>query len=226
MKTLYLDIFSGISGDMFIGAMLDLGVDAHQLEHELAKLKVGGYHLHIARKQKSGIEGVKFDVHLEHEHSHDHAHTHEHTHADGTTHSHGHTHHHHGNSHPHSHTHSHDVFKMDFRASTEHKHEPHEHSHEHGGDHEHGRNFSDIKKLIAESSLSEWVKEKSVAVFHRIAVAEGKIHGHPPEEVHFHEVGAIDSIVDIIGACICLEMLGKPRVLAAPVVEGTGWVNC
>jgi uncharacterized protein (TIGR00299 family) protein len=74
--------------------------------------------------------------------------------------------------------------------------------------------------------LSAWVKKKSVAVFQRIAEAEGKIHGLPPGKVHFHEVGAVDSIVDIVGACIALELLGKPRVLAAPVVEGTGWVDC
>ncbi|MDB6021199.1 MAG: hypothetical protein JWQ04_1056 [Pedosphaera sp.] len=70
------------------------------------------------------------------------------------------------------------------------------------------------------------MKEKSIKVFHRIAVAEGKIHGLPPEQVHFHEVGAVDSIVDIVGACIALELLGKPRVLAAPVVEGAGWIDC
>jgi uncharacterized protein (TIGR00299 family) protein len=70
------------------------------------------------------------------------------------------------------------------------------------------------------------VKQKAVAVFQRIALAEGKIHGLPPDEVHFHEVGAVDSIVDIVGACVALEMLGKPRVVAAPVVEGVGWVNC
>lgn len=80
--------------------------------------------------------------------------------------------------------------------------------------------------MIDRSALSDWVKQKAVAVFHRVAVAEGKIHGHPPDEVHFHEVGAVDSIVDIVGACIALELLGKPRVLAAPVVEGTGWVDC
>lgn len=202
--TLYLDIFSGISGDMFIGAMLDLGVDAHQLEHELEKLNLDGYHLHSGRRQKSGIEGVKFDVHLEH--SHDHAHTHSHGHSHTHTHTHSHGHHHHHEHH--------------------HRHHDHGHQHDHAHDHEHGRNFAEIKQLIAESSLSDWVKEKAAAVFHRIAVAEGKIHGHPPDEVHFHEVGAVDSIVDIVGACICLEMLGKPRVLAAPVVEGTGWVNC
>src|SRR6185437_14562795 len=83
-----------------------------------------------------------------------------------------------------------------------------------------------IKRLISRSALSDWVKQKAIGVFHRIAVAEGKIHGLPPEQVHFHEVGAVDSIVDIVGTCIALEMLGKPRVLSAPVVEGTGWINC
>ena len=189
MKTLYLDIFSGIAGDMFIGALIDLGVDAHQLAHGLEKLKLDGYHLHVARQHKSAIEGVKFDVHLAHEHHHEHEHAHEHN-------------HHHGD---------------------------HEHSHEHG-EHEHShddsRNFADIKKLIGKSKLSPWVKKKSLAIFQRIAVAEGKIHGQPPSEVHFHEVGAVDSIVDIVGACIALELLGKPRVLASPVVEGTGWIKC
>lgn len=185
MRTLYLDIFSGISGDMFIGAMLDLGVDSRELERELRKLGLDGYHLHSARKHKSSIEGVKFDVHLEGdhcEHGHDHGHGHDHP-------------HHHG---------------------------PGGHSHDHGE----SRDFTAIKKLIRSSTLSDWVKEKALAVFHRVAVAEGKIHGLPPDQVHFHEVGAVDSIVDIVGACICLELLGKPRVLSSPVVEGTGFVKC
>jgi hypothetical protein len=186
MKTLYLDIFSGISGDMFIGAMIDLGADAHKLEHELEKLKLGGYHLHVARKQKSGIEGVKFDVHLADHHAHSHDHPHDH------------------------HHHDHD----------------HHHDHHHHDEHDDSRNFSEIKELISRSKLSAWVKQKSVAVFGRVAEAEGKIHGLPADEVHFHEVGAVDSIVDVVGACIALELLGKPRVLAAPVVEGTGWAKC
>jgi pyridinium-3,5-bisthiocarboxylic acid mononucleotide nickel chelatase len=177
MKTLYLDIFSGISGDMFIGALLDLGVDARKLECELKKLKLEGYHLHVTRRLKSGIEGVKLDVHLADDHDH-----------------------HHESGHKHRHQH-----------------------HQHHGE---NRTFAEIKKLIVKSKLPAWVKNKSVAVFQRIAEAEGKIHGLPPEKVHFHEVGAVDSIVDIVGACIALEMLGKPRVLAAPVVEGTGWVDC
>jgi uncharacterized protein (TIGR00299 family) protein len=208
MKTLYLDLFSGISGDMFIGALLDLGVDAHQLEKELKKLPVSGYHLHVARKQKSSISGTKFDVHLEddhdaHHHSHDHAHEHEHHHEPGHHHEHEHDHPH---SHSHHHTHS----------------EPGSHSHSH----DHERTFAQIKSLIAGSSLSEWVKTKSVAIFKRIAIAEGKIHGLPADQVHFHEVGAVDSIVDIVGGCIGLELLGKPRLLASHVVEGNGWVDC
>src|ERR1019366_8959915 len=182
MKTLYLDLFSGIAGDMFIAARLGLGVDARKLERELKKLKLDGYHLHISRQQKSAIVGVKFDVHLAPEPDHEHAHDHGHQH--------------------------------------------HEHEHHHDHSHDDSRNFSEIKQLISRSKLSAWVKQKSIAVFQRIAEAEGKIHGLPPNEVHFHEVGAVDSIVDIVGAAIALEMLGKPRMFASPVVEGTGWIDC
>jgi uncharacterized protein (TIGR00299 family) protein len=191
MKTLYLDIFSGISGDMFIGALIDLGADARQLERELQKLKLDGYHLHVTRKQKSGIEGVKFDVHLTGAHEHHHEHDS-----------------HHASAAP----------KLPSEGWSRITHQEHHH--------DANRTFAEIKKLVAKSKLSVWVKKKSVAVFQRLAEAEGKIHGLPTEKVHFHEVGAVDSIVDIVGACIALEMLGKPRVLAAPVVEGTGWVNC
>ncbi len=176
MKTLYLDIFSGISGDMFLGAMIDLGVDFAALENELKKLQVDGYRLHSARKQKANIDGVKFDVEL--------------------------------------------LLMPISNPAAGLSPAVHDHSHEHA------RDFAQIKELIQASDLSDWVKEKSIAVFHRVAVAEGKVHGMPPEDVHFHEVGAVDSIVDIIGACIALEMLGRPRVLSAPVVEGTGWVLC
>ena len=211
MKTLYLDIFSGISGDMFIGAMLDLGVNFEALEGELRKLGLGGeYHLHATRKQKSTIEGVKFDVH-EHDHEHGHGHVHSHEHSHGQSH----THHGHEHEHEHSHGHSHG-----------HAHEPHHHEHEHSHEHAHGRNYREIRELIARSTLSDWVKEKAQGIFHRIAVAEGKIHGQAAEDVHFHEVGAIDSIVDIVGAAVCLDLLGRPRVLAAHVVDGSGFVQC
>src|ERR1041385_4469078 len=134
MKTLYLDIFSGISGDMFVGALIDLGASVRELERELQKLDLDGYHLHVSRGKKSGIAGVKFDVHVEKEHEHHHEH-------------------HHGHEHEHEHGHGHD-----------HEHHDH-HDHHH---HDDSRNFSDIKKLIAKSKLSTWVKQRSVAVFQRI----------------------------------------------------------
>ena len=186
MSTLYLDLFSGISGDMFLGALLDLGVDAAQLEAELAKLGLGGYHLHIARRTKAGIAGTKFDVHEAHDPHH------------------GHPHHAHEHDHPHA----------------------HEHDHGHSHSHAEARNFADIRQMIDASQLSDWVKAKATAVFHHVAKAEGKVHGQLPDQVHFHEVGAIDSIVDIVGACVALELLGRPRVLASAVIEGTGSVRC
>jgi len=183
MKALYLDIFSGISGDMFLGAMLDLGVKAGYLENELGKLGLDGYHIHITRQQTGAINGVKFDVHLESEHQHGHRHDHEH-------------------------------HRQNKRRASDFSHEGH------------GRSFADIRRLITRSKLSPWVKERSVSVFGRIAAAEAKVHGCEPEAVHFHEVGALDSIVDIVGACVALDFLGRPVVLAAPVVDGTGWVTC
>ncbi len=185
MKTLYLDTFSGISGDMFLGAMLDLGLPETALQKELAKLELDEYRLQIRRRQKSNIEGVKFDVEL-----FNHAHPHNH-----------------------GHSHSHKTPASSAEAGTAHSHA-------------HSRNFSQIQSLIHKSALSDWVKKNAVETFARIARAEGKIHGMPPEEVHFHEVGAVDSIVDIAGAAIALELLGKPRVQSSTAVEGTGWVQC
>ena len=179
MKRLHLDLSAGASGDMFVAALIDLGADAREIERHLGALPVRGYHLHVARRSKMAIEGVKFDVHLD---------------ADGpcTT------------DHGHSHGHS--------------------HGHDHG--HDHGRGFAEIRRLIQESSLSAWAKERATAVFRRIAVAEGKIHGVEPERVTFHEVGAVDSIVDIVAACVALELLGQPVVSASAVIEGTGFVRC
>ena len=137
MKTIYLDIFSGISGDMFLGAMIDLGVDPKVLENELSKLNLDGYLINVSRKTKANIDGVKFDVHLLPNEGENNSGT--------STHSH---------EHSHSHSHSHD-----------------------SDGHIHERNFDDIKKIINNSSLSEWVKEKSIAVFRRVAEAEGKVHG-------------------------------------------------
>lgn len=215
MKTLYLDLFSGISGDMFLGALVDLGVDFLKLEGELARLDLGGYHLSLARQNRQGIEGTKFEVNLEDD-------DHHHHHHDDPGHGHD-----HGDAHGHGHPHDpgHDSLHETAHHSHLHQHghaAPHTHEHEHS----HGRTFVEIAALIQASPLSDWVKQKAVAVFRRVAIAEGKIHGKPPEQVHFHEVGATDSIVDIVGACLALELLGRPRVLASAVIDGTGWVHC
>jgi pyridinium-3,5-bisthiocarboxylic acid mononucleotide nickel chelatase len=201
MTTLYFDIFSGISGDMFLGALLDLGVEFRKLEAELARLDLRAYHLHVTRGQRLGISGTKFDVHLESDHHHDHRDDHGHAHA-----------------HDHEPVHSHG----------QHHHQPPASSHAPASlhSHSHGQTFAEIREIISRSPLSDWVKSRALAVFQRVADAEGKIHGQPPDQVHFHEVGAIDSIVDIVGAAVALELLGRPRVLAAPVVEGHGWVTC
>ena len=215
MKTLYLDLFSGISGDMLVGALLDLGADFARLERDLAGLGVGGYHLHASRGLRGGISGTKFEVHLEAPGSREHSHAHPHAAAaasaaeaenvPGV-----------GHGHAHEHVHEH-----------EHVH-GHEHVHAPGATHDAGgaRDFAAIRDLLAGSALSAWVKTTATAVFRRLAEAEGRIHDQPPQRVHFHEVGAVDSIVDIVGACLALEQLGCPRVLASPVVEGTGWVRC
>jgi uncharacterized protein (TIGR00299 family) protein len=206
MKTLYLDCFSGISGDMTIAALLDLGLSQKNLESELRKLGVSKeYHLHIARKKQQQITGTKFDVHSHHEQEHHH-HPYVHGNGHGNGHSNGHDHH--------GHDHTDEHYVSDHHNG---------HSKSKNG---HGRTFVDIRKMIEKSKLSSFVKETAVSIFHRIAVVEGKIHGVSPEKVHFHEVGAIDSIVDIVGVSILLEELDAKQILASIPCEGTGFVEC
>ncbi|HNV00468.1 MAG: nickel pincer cofactor biosynthesis protein LarC [Verrucomicrobia bacterium] len=214
MKAVYFDPFSGVSGDMILGALLDLGVEIGSLRKDLARLPLGGYHLHATRRTKAGICGTKFDVHLgeAQEHSHaagDEGHHHEpQTAPDAQSGMHkGHTHPHPGHSQP----------SIPDRC--------HVHSGPHHGEAE-VRDFRSIATMVSGSSLPGPVRDRALGVFRRIAEAEGKIHGCPPESVHFHEVGAVDSIVDVVGGCLALEALGRPRVFAAPLIEGTGWVRC
>lgn len=174
MNILFMDCFSGISGNMTIGAFLDLGVEEDFLLNELKKLKVDGYKIEISKKVKNGIEGTYFDVILEHPHNHEHSH--------------------------------------------EHIHNP-DHSHDH-------RNLHDIEKLINGSELSNKVKELSKKIFEYVALAEAKIHGKAIDKVHFHEVGAIDSIIDIVGTAICIEKLNVERVVVSKLQVGTGFVKC
>lgn len=189
-KILYLDCASGISGDMTVGALLDLGASREKLEKALDSLGVSGYHLHFGRTKKCGIDAYDFDVHLEEE---------------------GHAHGHHEHEHEHEHSHVHEKIGND--------HHDHMHPHVH-------RNIKDIFKIIDRLEASERVKDMSRHMFEIVAKAESKAHAVPVEEVHFHEVGAIDSIVDVISAAFCLDDLGIQRVVVSPLSEGHGFARC
>ena len=209
-KTAYFECYSGISGDMTVAALLDLGADPDKLQKALASLHLDGYSVQIGRANKNGVEAADFDVILEHHHEEEHhhhhheeEHSHEHHHEEGH-------HHHHDHDHDHNHDHAH----------------PRVHGHTHGEGHVH-RGLKEILPMIdgaAEVSLR--AKEMAKQVFTVLAKAEGKVHGKAPEEVHFHEVGAVDSIVDIVAACVCLDDLDIDTIIASPVFEGTGWVKC
>jgi uncharacterized protein (TIGR00299 family) protein len=159
VKILYYDCFSGISGDMNLGAMLDLGVDKGYLLEGLEKLGTEGYELSVTKDERKGITGTKVDVIVKNER----------------------------------------------------------------GEH---RNLKDIEDIINESGLSESVKETSLDIFMQVARAEAKVHGKDIYDIHFHEVGATDSIIDIVGAALCLEFLNVDRVMASPVEVGSGFVTC
>ena len=160
-RILYLDCFSGISGDMTVGALCDLGVEPARIDTELRKLSLGETQIHFSRETRREISGLKFTV-------------------------------------------------VAPSATPE-----NEHTH-----------YGEIRSRLEQAGLSDFVRQKSLAIFERIAAAEAKIHGVPVEEVAFHEVGAIDSIADIVGACAALEALGCPRVIISPLREGRGWIDC
>ena len=213
MRTLFLDCISGISGDMTVGALVDLGVKPSALEWELSKLHLGDFHMHFERQKRQEIEGIKFGIHEGATHTHDQDEPEAHSHAHG---------------HSHSHEGDHDCCGHDHGEEHDHDHGEEAHHHEHGHEHHHGhgRSHADIRALIEHSDLSPFVKERALAIFQRIAVAEGKIHGKAAEEVHFHEVGALDSIADIVCACAGIEALGVEKVMASRLNDGHGTIEC
>lgn len=200
MKAIYLDTFAGISGNMLLGALLDAGYPLEALRSELQKLQLGDYELIYKKVNKLGIEATYFNVLLteEHEHLHDHGHVHEHHHEE----------------HEHSHQHEH-----------EHHHEENTHIHAHTHTHVH-RNLQDIMGIINASELSVSIKGAAEQVFRAIAEAEAKVHGKTIEEVHFHEVGAIDTIIDVVGCLLGLEYLQVEKIYVGTVTTGYGFVQC
>lgn len=197
-RILYFDTLSGISGDMTIASLLDLGIDKDNFINELKKINVEGYEIEISKGQKNGITGTDFKVILKHDHSHNHDTGYNHT---------------HNQKHLHNHDHGHDTHK-------------HSHAHNHNDNHHEHRNLFDIEKIINDSTLNDKVKNLSKKIFNYVAVAEAKIHDKPLEEVHFHEVGAIDSIVDIIGTAILIDMLKIDKIYSSPLHVGSGFVKC
>lgn len=213
MKILFYDCFAGISGDMNLAAMIDLGVEPDYLRSELSKLSLDHeFELQVRRDARKGIVGTRVDVVLKGEAHHAHAHTdepHGHAHDHPQHPHHGHSHHDHA-----GHDHAAQTHPEE-RGSTPHAHDHHAH-----------RNLKNIEAIIAASSLGEEVRRTSLTIFRKIAEAEAKVHGKDIHEVHFHEVGATDSIVDIVGAAICFHRLGVDAVWASPVELGGGFVRC
>ena len=182
-KILYFDCSAGISGDMTLGALLDLGADKKVFLAELEKLHLEGYEIAFETTQRNAITATHVNVILTgQEQAHDHTHEHDHEHT-------------------------------------------HDHSHDHGHGHFH-RSFRDIRQMIQNSELSKEVKDLSLRIFTRVARAEAKVHHRDMEEVQFHEVGAVDSIVDIVGSAILITMLKPDRICASVVQDGHGFVHC
>ena len=206
-RILYLECYSGISGDMTVGALLDLGADPEVLKASLDSLHVDGYEITIGRTSKCGIDACDFDVIIPEQPEYDEGHMHHHDHD------HDHEHHH---DHEHDHEHHHD-------HEHEHHHD-HDHDHDHHHHHEH-RNIHDVYEIIDRLD-NEHVKALAKKMFMIVAEAESMAHGKPIEEVHFHEVGAIDSIVDIISTAVCVDNLNVDEIVVSDLYEGTGHVRC
>ncbi|HET9943508.1 MAG TPA: nickel insertion protein, partial [Terriglobia bacterium] len=173
MKTLYFDCFSGISGDMTIGAMLDLGLGLDYLREELRKLPVEGYELAASRVVRANISAMKFDVNIGDGHDGDHQHDH------------------------------------------------HDHHHHH-----HHHKASGILAMIRQSQLNANTRRIAEDIFTKLAISEGRVHHISPEDVEFHEVGAVDSIVDTVGAAIGFDALGVERFVCSPINVGSGFIHC
>ncbi|MDY3016461.1 nickel pincer cofactor biosynthesis protein LarC [Blautia sp.] len=186
-RTLYLECSSGISGDMTVAALLDLGADRKFLEKSLSSLHIGGFQTEVTRVKKSGLDACDFRVILDEEHE--------------------------------NYDHDMEYLHGHHKIYGEHHHHEHHHHHQHRG-------ILEIRKLILESEMTDRAKEIAVSVFEILAEAEAKAHGTAREEVHFHEVGAVDSIVDIAAAAVCLDELDITDVIVTKLYEGTGTVRC
>jgi pyridinium-3,5-bisthiocarboxylic acid mononucleotide nickel chelatase len=211
MRIGYLECFSGISGDMLLGALVDAGVPFDLLEKTAAALNVGA-HLESRKVMRGGLAAIKIDVVVGSASGH--GHEHEQSHQNPEQHAHSH-------EHPHSHEHE----RPHQHVHAEHSHsEPHAHKQEHS--HAAHRPLSAILGIIAAAPLSDAVKARASRAFQLLGEAEAAIHSMPVEQVHFHEVGAVDTIVDIVCAAAGCEALGVDCWLSSPLNVGSGTVRC
>ena len=249
MKKLYFECETGISGDMIVASLLDLGADEQVLRNVLSGIGDDGFDIKITRVSKAGIDCCDFDVILDSEHeNHDHDMEYLYGHTkeaamdahDGDSLA-GHEHQEHGHHHDHEHYHEHD-YGPDHHHDHDHHHihdHDSDHEHEHGNDHthnnghphdhehhHHGRGLPEIEEIIGSLQMTENARNLAVKVFRILAEAESKAHNKPIDEVHFHEVGALDSIVDIVSAAVCFDNLGIDEVVVKRIVEGQGSVRC
>ena len=220
MKTLYLECYSGISGDMTVAALLDLGADEQVLRHALASLPVQGFDIKISRVKKSGLDVCDFDVLLDEDHeNHDHDMAYLHG-EDHVEHVHAHT--HDGGEHVHEHEGHVDNHEED-EHHHEHAHGEHGHSHAHPHTH---RGMKEIREILTQADLTPRAYETALRIFTVLGEAEAKAHGTTLEQVHFHEVGAVDSIVDIVSVAVCLDNLNIDNVIVPVLYEGGGTIHC
>ena len=219
--TLIIDGTSGISGDMTVAALLDLGASEEHLRKQLATLPVGGFEVAVTRVNKHGIDACDFDVQLASElENHDHDMTWLYGNDATAEHAHEHAHHHHRDHGEHEHHHEDEHVHCHERT--------HEHAHDHDGHHHahHHRSLADVTEIIDGSQLSDGAKRRALAIFTALAAAEAKAHGKTPETVMFHEVGAVDSIVDVCSVAICLDDLGIKDIVVESLSEGRGTIRC
>lgn len=202
MKSLYLECASGISGDMAVAALLDAGADENAVRRALESVPAGGFRFEISRVKKSGIDCCDFNVMLDKEHeNHDHDMEYLFGHESDHVHPHEHGEHHHEHGHSHG------------------EHHAHEHHHEHRG-------LAEIARIIDGTDMTDGAKSLAHKIFGILADAEAKAHGIPRDEVHFHEVGALDSIADVIALAVSFESLGVGRVYVPRLFEGSGTIRC
>ena len=204
---LYLECTAGISGDMAAAALLGLGADEAVVGQTLDSLPVEGFSVEITRVVKSGLDACDFNVVLDDEHEN---HDHDMAYLHGPSHSHAHD-HAHDHDHDHDHGHAHDHH--------------HSHSYDHGTAHAH-RGLRDIEAIIKAASMTEGAKQLATAMFAIVAEAEARAHGIPVDEVHFHEVGAVDSIADIVAIAVAVDQLAPAGVVVTDLPCGRGTVRC